>query len=41
MQTIAIACVGLAALKSTALMGTLWYMASTGKRPAWVAKLMG
>ena len=40
MQTIAIACVGVAALNASALMGTLWYMASTGKCPGWVARLL-
>ncbi|WP_374307409.1 hypothetical protein [Dongia sp.] len=41
MQTIAIACVGAAAVNASALMGTLWYIASTGRRPGWVAKLLG
>ncbi|WP_374650762.1 hypothetical protein [Dongia sp.] len=41
MQTIAIALVGLAAVKGAMLMGTLWYIASTGRRPAWVEKLVG
>jgi hypothetical protein len=41
MQTIAIAFVGVAAVNTSALMGTLWYIASTGKRPGWVAKILG
>lgn len=41
MQTIAIACIGIVAVKSALLLGTLWYMASTGQRPAWVTRLAG
>ncbi|WP_303980736.1 hypothetical protein [Dongia mobilis] len=38
MQTIALTCIGLAALNGTVLMSTLWYMASTGNRPGWLPR---
>lgn len=41
MQMFAAACIALVALQSAAMLGTLWYMASTGRRPAWVTRLAG
>lgn len=41
MQTIAMTCLAVATVQSAILLGTLWYMAETGRRPAWLSKLLG
>lgn len=39
MQTLASVCLGVAAMAGAFLMSTLWYMASTGGRPAWLQRM--
>lgn len=41
MQTIAIACLAIVAMKSAFLLWTLWRMSSTGRRPVWVGRIIG
>jgi hypothetical protein len=41
MQTIALVCLAIVALKSAFLMSILWHMASTGQQPAWLAWMLG
>lgn len=41
MQTIAITCLAIAAMKSAFLLWTLWRMSSTGRRPVWLGRLIG
>jgi hypothetical protein len=41
MQTIAIACLAVAAMNSAFLLWTLWRMSSTGRRPVWVGRILG
>lgn len=40
MQTIAIACLAVAAMNSAFLLWTLWRMSSTGHRPVWLGRLI-
>lgn len=41
MQTFAFTCLGIVSVQTSVMMGTLWYMAATGKRPGWVNRMLG